>query len=87
MKKMKEKSNGRDCNEKVKIAQSNNSIFRGLGLRKSLCVTVMAMKRFANNQRPFSISSPRGDRTSVRPFLRPFWADVYFSWPGKLKQR
>lgn len=26
---MKEKSNGRDRNEKVKIAQSNNSIFGG----------------------------------------------------------
>lgn len=32
MKKMKEKSNGRDRNEKVEIAQSNNSIFGGLSL-------------------------------------------------------
>lgn len=29
MKKMKEKWSGRDRNEKVKIAQSNNSIFGG----------------------------------------------------------
>lgn len=32
MKKMKVKSDGRDCNEKVKIEQSNNSILDGLSL-------------------------------------------------------